>query len=50
MITLAGQRRKALADQIATVSKERLQERLGRLSEADLHAVERAIRIQLDLK
>ena len=50
LITVAGERRKAMADQIATVSKERLHERLGKLSETDLQAVERAIRIQLDLK
>ena len=50
MITVAGDSRKALADQIATVSKDRLKERLGQVSETDLKAVERAIRIQLDLK
>lgn len=49
-ITVGGGKRKAMADQIATVSKERLQERFGKLSEKDMIAVERAIRIQLDLK
>ena len=49
-ITVGGERRKAMADQIATVSRERLQERFGKLSEKDMNAVERAIRIQLGLK
>jgi mRNA interferase MazF len=50
IITIAGERRKAMADQIATVSKHRLQERLGKLSEKDLLALERAIRVQLGLR
>lgn len=40
---------KAMADQIATVSKERLQGIIGRLSGEDLQKVERAIRVQLGL-
>ena len=50
LITVAGERRKAMADQIATVSKLRLRERFGKLSERDIVAVERAIRVQLGLK
>ncbi len=48
-VTVDGERRKAMADQIATVSRLRLRDRLGRLAAGDLAAVERAIRIQLDL-
>lgn len=48
-VTLRGERRKAMADQITTASKERLIEFAGSLSAADLAAVERAIRIQLGL-
>jgi len=48
-VTLRGERRKAMADQIATASKQRLRGRLGRLTAADLAAVERAIRVQLGL-
>jgi mRNA interferase MazF len=48
-ITLNGESRKAMADQIATVSKLRLQSRQGTLSEADMRAVEVAIAIQLGL-
>ncbi len=48
-VTVNGDRRKALADQIATASKPRLQRRQGTLSQPDLSAVERAIRTQLGL-
>jgi mRNA-degrading endonuclease toxin of MazEF toxin-antitoxin module len=37
------------ADQIATVSKQRLKSRVGDLTASDIHAVERTIRLQLDL-
>lgn len=48
-MTLNGDRRKAMADQIGTVSKLRLRDALGRLSPEDVAAVDRAIRVQLDL-
>lgn len=48
-VEIDGERRKAMADQIATVSKQRLTERLGVLSKEDLREVVRAIRIQLGL-
>ena len=48
-VTLNGERRKAMADQIATASKQRLRERLAELEQADMLAVERAIRVQLGL-
>jgi mRNA interferase MazF len=44
-----GSRRKALADQIATASKQRLRTRLGRMAAEDMEAVERAVRLQLGL-
>lgn len=46
-VTLKGERRKAMADQIATVSKIRLKGKIGALSPADMQAVEQAIRVQL---
>jgi mRNA interferase MazF len=49
LVTLEGQQRKAMADQIATVSKLRLRGRIGRLDVLDITAVDRAIRIQLAL-
>jgi len=49
VVTVRGKKHKAMADQLATVSKDRLDNRVGRLSAADLKGVERAIRIQLAL-
>jgi len=49
-VDLGGKQRKAMADQLATVSKIRLSESLGELSRSDLHAVERAIKVQLGLE
>ena len=48
-VMLDGQRRQAMADQIATVSKLRLRGRIGGIASADMNAVHRAIRIQLAL-
>lgn len=48
-VTLNGEQRKAMADQLSTVSKLRLRDSLGRLSREDMGAVERAIRLQLGL-
>ncbi len=49
LIDLNGEPRKAMAEQIATVSKQRLQSRLASLSLDDLRAVDRAISLQLGL-
>lgn len=48
-VTIGTNRSKAMADQIATVSKARLRERIGRISAADLDAVGRAIKTQLQI-
>ena len=40
---------KAMADQLTTVSKERLMTRIGRLSAADMGKVERVVMVQLGL-
>lgn len=48
-VRLKGKQRKTMTDQIATVSKKRLQKKAGRLSSPDMTAVDRAIRVQLDL-
>jgi mRNA interferase MazF len=48
-VTLQGEQRKAMADQITTASKRRLRQRLGALNEMDMTGVERAIRTQLGL-
>ena len=39
-VTLNGEARKAMADQIATTSKLRLRSRIGTLSAADMRAIE----------
>jgi mRNA interferase MazF len=48
-VTLNGERRKAMADQITTASKERLMRRLGVLSLDDVEAVARVVCVQLGL-
>lgn len=48
-VTLGGRRNKALADQIATVSKNRLSDMVGRLSIDDLRQVEEVVKLQLGL-
>ena len=48
-VTVGGARHKAMADQITTASKQRLQERIGRLTLKDLAGVERALKTQLGL-
>ena len=49
VITLNGKPHKAMADQLTTVSKLRLSNRIGRLTAADLFQVERIVKLQLDL-
>jgi mRNA interferase MazF len=48
-VTLNGEQRKAMADQLSTISKLRLRESAGRLGRDDMAAVERAICLQLGL-
>lgn len=48
-VVLAGEQRKAMADQLTTVAKGRLEAWIGSLSETDMAGVERAIRTQLAL-
>ncbi len=50
LITFAGKKVKAMADQIATVSKSRLSRRAGVSSHDDMSGVEDAIRTQLNLQ
>ncbi|MEJ7665278.1 MAG: type II toxin-antitoxin system PemK/MazF family toxin [Hymenobacter sp.] len=48
-VTLNGKQRKALADQLTTVSKLRLSNMEGKLSNADINKVEQAVKVQLGL-
>ncbi len=48
-ISLNGERRKAMADQMTTATKQHLQRRLGVLSREDVDAVVRAVCLQLGI-
>jgi len=48
-VTVAGKQGKAMADQLATVSKQRLQKMIGRVTRVEMLEIERAVRIQLEL-
>jgi len=50
LVTLNGEKSKAKADQIATASKQRLLNKAGNLSSADLAAVEKAVLLQLGIR
>ena len=48
-VTLNGDARKAVADQLTTVSKSRLSNQIGKLSTDDMKKIVQAIKTQLDL-
>ncbi|OGO29866.1 MAG: growth inhibitor PemK [Chloroflexi bacterium RBG_16_56_11] len=50
IVLLEGKENKAMADQLATVSKERLFSRAGIISPEDMHKVEEVVKIQLDMR
>lgn len=50
MVTLNGENRKAMADQIMTASKQRLRSRIGTVSSKDLVSIERAILLHLAIR
>jgi mRNA interferase MazF len=49
LVVFEGKRSKAMADQLATVSKTRLFRRAGILSVDDMRKVEEAVKVQLDI-
>src|SRR5436190_3055053 len=49
VVMLNGKPHKAMADQLTTVSKLRLSNRIGNLAAAVLSQVERVVKLQLDL-
>jgi mRNA interferase MazF len=49
LVILEGKESKAMADQLATVSKMRLFKRAGVLSAKDMQRVEQAVKIQLNI-
>src|SRR5436190_20378491 len=48
-VRVRGEQRKAMADQLSTISKLRLRQRIGNLTPTDIAAVERVICLQLGL-
>jgi mRNA interferase MazF len=48
-VQVRGEQRKAMADQLTTISKQRLRQRISSLGRSDVTAVERAICLQLGL-
>ncbi len=48
-VYVAGKHGKAMADQIATVSKERFIRLIGMVTQTEMEAIERSIKIQLGL-
>jgi mRNA interferase MazF len=48
-VLIKGKKNKAMADQLTTVIKRRVQNRMARLSGSDLQAVEQAIKVHLGL-
>jgi mRNA interferase MazF len=48
-VIVGPRRSKAMADQLRTVSKERLRNRIGAASRAEMAEIDRAIKVQLDL-
>jgi mRNA interferase MazF len=49
LVLVDGVQRKAMANQVTTISKLRLRNRIGSLSRSDLAGVEGAVRVQLAL-
>jgi len=50
VVVFQGEERKAMADQLATVSKARLFRRAGILSQEDMRKIEEAVKVQLDIR
>lgn len=48
-VTVAGKQSKAMADQLTTVSKQRCFNLVGKLTNADIRQIERAIKVQFAL-
>ena len=50
MVTLNGEQRKAMGDQVIPASKQRLRTKLGSLDSTDMTAVENALLFQLGIR
>ena len=49
LVSVDGTKSKAMADQLTTVDKQRLKNRIGQLTADEMAMLEKAIRIQLTL-
>lgn len=49
LVTVRGKKRKAMADQLTTVSKKRFINKIGKLAAAEMVIVEGIIKVQLNL-
>jgi mRNA interferase MazF len=49
LITLQGRQGKAMADQLTTVSKQRMRKKAGEITSEEMISVELAIRVQLGM-
>ena len=49
IVVIRGKKAKAATDQIATVSKQRIKEKIGRLTPDEFASVEFVLKLQLDL-
>jgi len=50
LVTLIGESRKAMTDQITTAAKQRLRNKIGVLSFADMTSIEDAVLLQLGIR
>ena len=50
LVTVQGKRCKAAADQLRTVAKERLYEKIATLTSEEMRRIEQAIRVQLGME
>lgn len=49
LVMINGRESKAMADQLATVSELRFMDKIGEVNEEEMLAIERIVRLQLDL-
>jgi len=49
LVYVKGEPHKAITDQIRTISKKRISNRIGKISIADMNKIKKAIRFQLEL-
>jgi len=50
LVIFQGKENKAMADQLATVIKQRLFELAGRLSDEDMRKIEETVKVQLNIR